>query len=101
MRAKGSLGEFYRLLESTVWLACEQLHHRYRVQADLKVKDLPFVMGQHLYMGSEELGLCDRIEEAVKNGTLSVGFIGLAETLVCLTGNTMANRTTRRPSAYP
>ncbi|NLW45402.1 MAG: anaerobic ribonucleoside-triphosphate reductase [Syntrophomonadaceae bacterium] len=86
LRAKGSLGEFYRLLESTVWLACEQLHHRYRVQAALKVKDLPFVMGQHLYMGSEGLGLCDPIEEAVKHGTLSVGFIGLAETLVCLTG---------------
>ena len=86
LRAKGSLGEFYRLLESTVWLACEQLYHRYKVQAELKVKDMPFVMGQHLYMGSEGLGLCDPIEEAIKHGTLSLGFIGLAETLVCLTG---------------
>ncbi len=86
LKAKGSLGEFYRLLESTMWLAVEQLHHRYRVQAELKVKDMPFVMGQHLYMGSENLGLCDPIEEAIKHGTLSVGFIGLAETLVCLTG---------------
>lgn len=86
LKSKGSLGEFYRLLESAVGLACEQLYHRYRVQAELKVKDMPFVMGQHLYMGSEGLKSCDPIEEAIKHGTLSVGFIGLAETLVCLTG---------------
>jgi len=86
LKAKGSLGEFYRLLESMVGLACEQLYHRYRVQSELKVKDMPFVMGQHLYMGSENLKDCDTIGEAVKHGTLSIGFIGLAETLVCLTG---------------
>ncbi len=86
LKAEGSMGEFYRLLESVVWLACEQLNHRYRVQAELKVKDMPFVMGQHLYMGSEGLKGCDTVEEAVKHGTLSVGFIGLAETLVSLTG---------------
>jgi ribonucleoside-triphosphate reductase len=86
LRSKGNLGEFYRLLEGMVDLTCAQLHHRYRVQADLKVKDMPFVMGQHIYLGSDQLGLCDTIEEAAKHGTLSVGFIGLAETLTCLTG---------------
>lgn len=86
LRSKGSLGEFYRLLESTIGLACDQLYQRYRVQADLKVKDMPFVMGQHLYLGSDNLKSCDPIEEAIKHGTLSVGFIGLAETLVALTG---------------
>ncbi|NLV15805.1 MAG: anaerobic ribonucleoside-triphosphate reductase [Syntrophomonadaceae bacterium] len=86
LKSKGSLGEFYRLLESTVALACEQLYQRYRVQADLKVKDMPFVMGQRLYLGSDNLKSCDPIKEAIKHGTLSVGFIGLAETLVSLTG---------------
>ncbi|MCR4399791.1 MAG: anaerobic ribonucleoside-triphosphate reductase [Syntrophomonadaceae bacterium] len=86
LKSRGEIGEFYRLLESMVALACEQLYHRYRVAADLKVKDMPFVMGQHMYMGSEGLGPCDPIEPAVKHGTLSVGFIGLAETLTVLTG---------------
>ncbi|MGE5422757.1 MAG: anaerobic ribonucleoside-triphosphate reductase [Ignavibacteriales bacterium] len=86
LKARGSLGEFYRLLESVVNLTCEQLYHRYEVQINLKVKDIPFVMGQHLYLGSDDLRQCDTIEEAAKHGTLSVGFIGLAETLACLTG---------------
>lgn len=86
LKSRGSLGEFYRLLETVVSLTCEQLYHRYEVQSYLKVKDIPFVMGQHLYLGSENLKQCDTIEEAAKHGTLSVGFIGLAETLACLTG---------------
>lgn len=86
LKSKGNLGEFYRQLESVVDMTCQQLYHRYQVQSALKVKDMPFVMGQKIYMGSENLSLCDTIEEATKHGTLSVGFIGLAETLVLLTG---------------
>ncbi|MGE5395956.1 MAG: anaerobic ribonucleoside-triphosphate reductase [Chitinophagales bacterium] len=86
LKSRGNLGEFYRRAEDMVDLVCQQLYHRYRVQADLKVKDMPFIMGQHIYMGSENLKDCDRVEEAVKHGTLSVGFIGLAETLAVLTG---------------
>lgn len=87
IKSKGQIGEFYRRLEDMMDLACKQLYHRYRVLTELKVKDLPFVMGQHLYLGSEELKLCDSIEPAMKHGTLSVGFIGLAETLKVLTGH--------------
>jgi len=86
IRAKGQIGEFYRLLEDMFQLTVEQLHERYRIQCEIKVKDMPFVMGQGLYMGSENLKSCDLIEPAIKNGTLSIGFIGLAETLVALTG---------------
>lgn len=86
LKSKGNLGEFYRQLESVIQLTCEQLYHRYQVQAQLKVKDMPFVMGQKMYMGSENLSGCDTIEEAIKHGSLSIGFIGLAETLACLTG---------------
>lgn len=86
IKSQGQIGEFYRRLEDMVELACEQLYHRYRVLKDLQVKDLPFIMGQHLYLGSEGLGPCDSIEPAMKHGTLSVGFIGLAEALVVLTG---------------
>jgi anaerobic ribonucleoside-triphosphate reductase len=86
LKAKGNIGTFFRLLDEILDLTARQLYHRYQIQANLKVKDMPFLMGQHLYLGAEELNLNDRIENAIKHGTLSIGFIGLAETLVALTG---------------
>ncbi|MEL7566754.1 MAG: anaerobic ribonucleoside-triphosphate reductase [Dehalobacterium sp.] len=86
LQSKGNSDTFYRLLDQTMDLSARQLYHRYQIQANLKVRDMPFLMGQHLYLDSEELGPHDRIEEAIKHGTLSIGFIGLAETLVALTG---------------
>mgnify|MGYP005837658029 CR=1 FL=1 len=86
IRAERDLKTFYRLLEDVVELAVNQLYHRFKVQCKLKVKDLPFVMGQGLYLGSENLKPEDSIEPAIVNGTLAVGFIGLAEALVALTG---------------
>ncbi|RDV82917.1 anaerobic ribonucleoside-triphosphate reductase [Ammonifex thiophilus] len=86
LQAGGNLNSFWRLLQATTWLVIQQLLHRFKVQSRLRVKDLPFVMGQGLYLGSDKLGPDDPVEEAIKNGTLAVGFIGLAETLVALTG---------------
>lgn len=86
IKAERNLNTFYRLLDEVMELAINQLYHRFRVQCKLRVKDLPFVMGQGLYLGSEGLKEDDSIEPAIVNGTLSVGFIGLAETLVALTG---------------
>ncbi|MFA5881865.1 MAG: anaerobic ribonucleoside-triphosphate reductase, partial [Eubacteriales bacterium] len=78
--------KFYRELERVLDLAIGQLYHRYKVQADLKVRDMPFLMGQALYLDSEELKPNESIAQAIKHGTLSVGFIGLAETLQTLIG---------------
>ncbi|ACX52643.1 anaerobic ribonucleoside-triphosphate reductase [Ammonifex degensii KC4] len=86
LRAGGNLNSFWQNLRETTWLVIQQLLHRFKVQSRLRVKDLPFVMGQGLYLGSENLGPDDPVEEAIKNGTLAVGFIGLAETLIALTG---------------
>jgi len=86
IKAERNLDDFYRRLSSVMDLAIRQLYHRYSVQAKLKVKDMPFIMGQKLYLDSEGLKPDDPIEEAIKHGTLSVGFIGLAETLTALTG---------------
>lgn len=86
IKAERNLGDFYRGLSDIIELAVRQLYHRYMVQAKLKVKDMPFVMGQKLYLDSEGLKPEDPIEEAIKHGTLSVGFIGLAEALTALTG---------------
>ena len=86
IRAKNDFGLFYRLLDETVNMAVKQLKTRYDLQKNLRVKDFPFLMGQKLYVDSEGLGINDKIEPAIKNGTLSIGFIGLAECLVALTG---------------
>jgi len=86
IKAERNMKLFYSLLDEMVELAIRQLYHRFKVQCRLRVKDIPFVMGQRLYMGSEDLKPEDSIEPAIVNGTLSVGIIGLAETLVSLTG---------------
>lgn len=86
IKAERNMKTFYKLLDEVVELTINQLYHRFKVQCRLKVKDLPFVMGQHLYLGSEGLQQDDSIEPAIVNGTLAVGFIGLAELLVALTG---------------
>jgi len=86
IKAERNLKKFYQLLDEITELTINQLYHRFKVQCRLRVKDIPFVMGQGLYMGSEDLKPDDSIEPAIVNGTLSVGMIGLAETLVALTG---------------
>jgi ribonucleoside-triphosphate reductase len=77
---------FFAELNNILDLCSRQLLHRFEVIARLKVKDLPFLMGQKLYMGSEKLESQDEIRDAIKNGTLAIGFIGLAEALIVLTG---------------
>jgi ribonucleoside-triphosphate reductase len=86
IKAKQNITDFYQGLDGALELAAEQLHHRYCVQAKLKVRDMPFLMGQNLYLDSEKLQANDSIEPAMKHGTLSIGFIGLAEALTALTG---------------
>lgn len=86
IKAGGDLEVFFQELEGILSLAARQLYHRYRVQARLKVKDMPFLMGQGLYIDSEHLKPEDPIGPVIKHGTLSIGFIGLAETLTSLTG---------------
>ncbi len=86
IKADGNLQQFYDLLEAELNLIARQLLHRFNTQSHLKVKDMPFLMGQGLYLESQDLTPDSEIAEAMKHGTLSIGFIGLAETLVILTG---------------
>ena len=86
IKADRNLMKFYQYLTDMIDLTCEQLYHRYQVQSKLKVRDMPFLMGQGLYLDSEKLNSNDTIEDVIKHGTLSIGFIGLAETLIALTG---------------
>ncbi|KEH86996.1 ribonucleoside-triphosphate reductase [Clostridium novyi A str. BKT29909] len=84
--AKGDVTKFFSLLDSRLNLARESLLHRYSVLKNLKVKDLPFVAGEKLMRGSENLGPEDTIEPILKQGTWGIGFIGLSETLIALVG---------------
>ena len=85
--AKGNLETFWELLDNRLELAKASLLHRYEVLKHLKMKDLPFVVGQGLMLGSEGLSPNDSIDPILKNGSWAIGFIGLAETLVALTGH--------------
>lgn len=86
IQAKSDIDEFFHILDKRLNLAKESLMHRYNILKNLKVKDLPFVAGQGLMKGSEGLSKEDSIEPILKQGTWGVGFIGLAETLISLTG---------------
>lgn len=84
--AQGDVNKFYKLLDQKLELVHRQLLERFEIQCQKHPINYPFLMGQGLWLGTEQLGPTDDIREALKNGTLTVGFIGLAETLVALTG---------------
>jgi len=86
LQAKGDINKFFDILDSRLEQSKDSLMHRYDVLKKLRVKDLPFVAGQNLMKGSENLGPDDSIEPILKQGTWGIGFIGLAETLVALIG---------------
>ena len=79
------LQTFREILKQATQDAIEELHDRYSIIAHLRKKDVPFVASW--YQGSENLKDDDFIEPMIRNGSLSVGFIGLAETLMVLTGH--------------
>lgn len=86
IEAQGSLTKFYEILDKRIDMVIRQLLHRFKIQCSKKVYNYPFLMGQGVWIDSEKLGPNDSIAEVLKHGTLSMGFIGLAETLVALTG---------------
>lgn len=84
--AKGNINTFFSLLDQRINDVVECLLHRAEVLKKLKVKDLPFVAGQKLMVGSENLGPNDTIEKIMEQGSWGIGYIGLAESLIALTG---------------
>jgi ribonucleoside-triphosphate reductase len=86
LRARGDQGLFFDELDSKTALIIDQLMERFEIQARKKVKNFPFLMGQGIWLDSDKLGWEDEIREALKHGTLTLGFIGLAECLAALTG---------------
>ncbi|WCF09805.1 anaerobic ribonucleoside triphosphate reductase [Paenibacillus thiaminolyticus] len=78
---------FFSLLDDMLAIAVRQLAARYEYQARKRARDFAFLMQQGVWRGSERLQPEDELRDVLKQGTLSVGFIGLAETLVALTGS--------------
>ena len=77
---------FYHELDEKLDLVKDELLERFEFQANQHVRNFPFLMGQGNWFGSEKLGPNDTLRDVIKHGTLSIGFIGLAETLVAMTG---------------
>ncbi len=86
IRANGNIEWFFDELERKIQLCVGQLLERFAIQCKKKVRNFPFLMGEGVWIGSENLGIDDEIGEVLKHGTLSVGFIGLAECLKALIG---------------
>ena len=86
IESRGDIDLFFKTLDERMDLVFEQLDERFEIQARKKVRNYPFLMGEGVWMDSEKLGWDDEVREVLKHGTLSVGFIGLAETLVALIG---------------
>lgn len=86
IKADHNVGAFFDMLDEMMDLTIDQLMHRFKIQSQKKVRNYPFLMGQGIWLDSDKLGPDDTIEEVLKHGTLSVGFIGLAETLKALIG---------------
>ncbi|MEM4385913.1 MAG: anaerobic ribonucleoside triphosphate reductase [Candidatus Anstonellales archaeon] len=86
MAGRGNIDKFFKLLDERLDLVEKQLIHRFNIQSKRKVRNFPFLMGQGVWIGSDKLSIDDEIGEVIKHGTLSIGFIGLAETLIALTG---------------
>ena len=86
IESHGDIDKFFEMLDERMDLVFEQLDERFEIQARKKVRNYPFLMGEGVWLDSEKLGWDDEVREVLKHGTLSVGFIGLAETLVALIG---------------
>lgn len=86
IEAKGDIDAFFKLFEKYIKLCRRYLKFRFELIAKKKAKNFPMSMLQHCYMGSEKLSPEDEIRPALKNASLSIGYLGLAEALVALTG---------------
>ena len=86
IKANGDVQWFFEELERKMQLVTEQLDERLAIISKKKVRNFPFLMGQGVWIDSENLDWNDSVAEVLKHGTLTIGFIGLAEALKALRG---------------
>lgn len=83
---KERIKKFYENLDYLIDLCANQLLERFEIQQNKYVYNFPFLMGQKIWLDSDKLHRDDKVSEVIKHGTLTIGFIGLAETLKALIG---------------
>lgn len=86
LESKGSFDIFLKNVYDACTVARDQLLHRFEIQKHRHVYNYPFLMGNGVYLDSGDLEWDDEIESALVHGTLSIGFIGLAEAMFCIFG---------------
>ena len=86
IRSKGDVNQFFDSLDEKLEIVIQQLLERMEIQSQRRAKNYPFLMGQGVWIDSYHIKPNDEVREVLKHGTLSVGFIGLAETLQALLG---------------
>ena len=84
LKSKGDMKKFYEYLDYVIELGFRQLLHRFKVQCTKRGRNYPFLMGQGVWIDSDTIGPDDSVADILKHGTLSLGFIGLAECLKAL-----------------
>ena len=85
-RKKADMEGFYKELDETMELVKGQLLQRFECQCSKSKANFKFLLGSHVWLNSENLGPTTKLRTVLKHGTLSIGFIGLAETLKALVG---------------
>ena len=83
---KTDIDGFFKDLDNKIALVIDELLERMEIQGNRKVKNFPFLMGQGIWRDSDKLNYDDKLDEVIKQGTLTLGFIGLAECLIGLIG---------------
>ena len=91
IESQGNEKLFYEKLQNMLELVAQQLLDRFEIQASKHIYNYPFLMGQGVWLDSDKLTIHDDLREVLKHGTLSIGFIGLAETLTALYGKHHGN----------
>ena len=87
IEANGDVEKFFEMLDEKMDLVIDQLKARFKIQANKKVYNYPFLLGQHVWLDSDKLKSTDKVGEVLKHGSLTMGFIGLAECLKALIGS--------------
>ncbi len=86
INANGNVDWFFEELDRKIAIVIEQLLDRFKIQSEKTARNYPFLMGQGIWINSDKLDIDDKVGEVLKHGTLTVGFIGLAECLKALVG---------------
>lgn len=85
-REKADMDGFYQELDEVMELVKDQLLERFEIQCDKRSYNFPFLIEQGVWTDGDKLKPTDRLRRILKHGSLTFGFIGLAETLKALIG---------------